>query len=84
MLVVGILRGTSKKTNSPFTVLHVIKDFDDYQLEFCDGQSTDNLYVKGFLDVEVGDEIEPVYGVGYQGKAIVTSINILNNKEDEQ
>ena len=31
------------------------------------------------LDVEVGDTVVPVYGVGYQGKAIVE--NVLVNQE---
>lgn len=76
--VVGILRGISKRTGKEFTVLHVVKDWDDYQLENADGSAVDTHYIKGHVEIDVGDEFEPVYGVGYEGKAIVRSVTILS------
>jgi hypothetical protein len=77
MKVVGITRGKTKEKKKPFTVLHLIGDFDDYQIENSEGNTAQNVYVAGDQDVEVGDEIELVYGVGFEGKAVVKGINVL-------
>lgn len=76
MKVVGIFRGQNKE-NKSFTVLHVIKDFDDYQLDNAEGNAVDTLFIRGQLKVDIGNEIDPIYGVGYQGKAIVKDIVIF-------
>ena len=77
--VVGITRGRTKETQKPYTVLHVIKEFDDWISDNSEGNAVDTLFVRLDLDVEVGDTVVPVYGVGYQGKAIVE--NVLVNQE---
>lgn len=74
MNVVGIKRGLSKETQKPFTVLHVVKSFDDYDQENSEGNAVESLYVRKNVQVEVGDEIEPVYGVGFKGMAIVKDV----------
>ena len=70
--VVGILNDSKKG----YTVLHVIKDWDDWQIENChvDGNCVDTLFIRKQIDCKVGDTVQVVYGVGYQGKAIVKDI----------
>lgn len=77
MQVVGIFRGKTKDKNDDYTVIHVIGDFEDYQQENAIGNKAESHYVKGYVDVNLGDEIELVYGIGYQGKAIVKGISVL-------
>ena len=72
--VVGIVKGVSKK-GSQFTILHLLGSFDSYNIsKGAKGQSVSNVYVSKDLDVNLNDVIQLVYGVGYQGKAIVVDI----------
>jgi len=77
--VLGITRGRSRETQKPYTVLHVVKEFDDWISDYSEGNAVDTLFVRMNLDVNVGDTIVPIYGVGYQGKAIVE--NVIVNQE---
>lgn len=77
--VIGIVRGVSKETNKPYSVLHMVTDFDDWQLDKAEGNKVETVFLRGQYDISVGQEIDLVYGVGYQGKAIVTGIKILDN-----
>lgn len=80
--IVGLVRGTSKAKNTPYTVLHCVTDFEEYQLPYADGNKVQEAFIRGYLDVEVGDEVELVYGVGYEGKAIVTGVNVLDRNSN--
>lgn len=72
--VVGVRKGVTKQAK-PFTVIHVLSDFDDYMLQHgCDGQMAQNIYIGKYVDVCIGDVVSAVYGVGFGGKAIVTDI----------
>lgn len=72
--VVGITLGKSKEKGKPFTVLHVITDFEEWIADNSEGNAVTTLYISRHIDVNVGDTIKPIYGVGYQGKAIVVDI----------
>lgn len=72
--VVGITLGVSKKYDKPFTVLHVITDFEDWIADSSEGNAVTTLYITRHVDVNIGDTIKPIYGVGFQGKAIVVDI----------
>lgn len=74
--VVGITRGVRKETGKRYTVLHVITDFEDWLADNSEGNAVTTLYISKNVDVNVGDTIKPIYGVGYQGKAIVVDILI--------
>lgn len=74
--VVGITRGIRKETGKPYTVLHVITDFEDWLADNSEGNAVTTLYISKNVDVNIGDTIRPIYGVGYQGKAIVVDILI--------
>lgn len=75
--VVGVVRGLSKG-GSPYTVLHILTDFDDYMLgKGATGQKAENVYILGNINVGVGSECELVYGVGYGGKAIVKDVVVI-------
>lgn len=77
MKVVGIVTGVSKSTGNPFTILHVVKDFAGYQVKDALGNAVDTLFVRGYVNVAVNDEIEPIYDVGYQGKAVIRSVTVI-------
>lgn len=79
MKIVGITRGTSKK-NLPFTVLHVIGEFDDYQAQRSSGKKAENIYIGKNINVNLEDEVNLVYGVGFGGKAIVKDVIVLSSK----
>lgn len=73
--VVGITLGRTREKGKPFTVLHVITDFEDWISDNSEGNAVTTLYISNrHVDVNVGDTIKPIYGVGYQGKAIVVDI----------
>lgn len=73
--VVGVRHGLTKEGKKPYTVVHLLHDFDDYmKAHGCSGQSAENVYVASNVDVEIGEQIQLVYGVGFGGKAIVTGI----------
>ena len=79
--VVGILNGVSKETRKEYTVLHVVKDFEEYRKPFSQGVCTENVYVPDKINVNVGDIVEFVYTKGYQGKAVVKAVDVIKNKE---
>ena len=73
MTIVGIV--TSERGGKNSTTLHVVGDFDAYQLNpdsgyICQGQTAESIYVGGHdcSGLEVGQEIEIYYG-----KAITTA-----------
>lgn len=75
--LVGFSKGTSKQ-GSPYTVIHVVSQFDDYMTQRgSQGCKAENLYVQGNLSLEIGKEYQLVYGVGFGGKAIVTGVNLV-------
>lgn len=76
MKIVGLLFGVSKSSGKEYTVLHTVKEFDDYQKEKSKGVCTESVYVPTRLGVKVGDEIELVYDKGFEGKAIVKDVII--------
>lgn len=75
--VVGVVRGTSKG-GSPYTVLHILTEFDEYMTSkgAC-GQKAENVYILGHVVAEVGSKCQLVYGVGYGGKAIVKDVLVV-------
>ena len=79
--VVGILHGVSKETKRDYTVLHVLKEFEEYQKPFSVGQCTESVYVRDNINVNVGDIVEILYTKGYQGKAVVFAVNVIKDKE---
>ena len=81
--VVGIVKGVNKKTNTPYTVLHTVSDFDSYSLSNGSvGCSANNVYIRGNINCKVGDVVQFVYGVGYQGKAIVVDAVIIKEGDN--
>lgn len=76
--VVGIQKGVSKTNNQPYTVVHAIGEFETYQNG--SGQRVENQYIKGNLDVALGEDVEWIYGVGFGGKAVVTGIKKREGK----
>lgn len=78
MKVLGIVTGQNKETKKPFTVLHVVGEFDDWQKNAI-GQKVKELFVGGqLIPAKIGDDIEPVYDIGWGGKAIVKDVVIFN------
>lgn len=73
MDIVGIRRGITKK-NKDFTVLHGVTDFDDYEMDGAEGNKVVTIYVGKALDVNLGDTVDIIYGVGFEGKAVVKDV----------
>lgn len=77
MKVLGYFRGTTKQTKKDYTVIHVSKEFEDYQRENAVGFATESIYVPNRIDLNIGDEIELEYDKGFGGQAIVKNVKIL-------
>lgn len=79
MQVLGIQRG-KKKSGDDFTVLHVMREFDDYEAKTGTGVACENVFIgKNIPYVNVGDDIELVYGKGFQGKAVIKDIKLSSD-----
>ena len=82
MQVLGIQRLT-KKDGSEATILHVKRDFDEYELKTGEGFACENIYVGHSLPyLQLGDVIEIVYGKGFQGKAVIKDISVIPGETD--
>lgn len=75
--VVGIKRGVTKQGRQ-WTVLYLIGDFNDYE-ENVEGHCCKEIFVYGYVDVKLQDEVEIKYSVGFQGKAVITGITVIEN-----
>lgn len=77
MKVVGLFRGIAKDGKSNYTIVHLVGDFEDYQEDNSVGNVAENHYIRGYVEVSLGDEVEKIYGVGFGGKAVVKSLRKL-------
>lgn len=69
--VVGFYHGVSKNTGKPFTKLAL--EFEvDYQGYV--GKDVKSEFVNHYVEVQVGDQIDLVYGCRNDGKAFVRDI----------
>lgn len=81
--VLGIQHCISKK-GRPYTVLHCVSDFDDYSVEHgSQGLKCQNIYVASNLPVSCGQTVEFIYGVGFDGKAIVVDVKPIDDKSSK-
>lgn len=76
--VVGIKRGISKEKGRPWTVLYLLGDFGDYE-ENVEGHCCKEIFVYGYCDVKLNEEVEIKYSVGFQGRAVVSGIAVIEN-----
>jgi hypothetical protein len=74
--VVGKQIGVSKDNNKPWTKIFMMGEFDDY-IEDAQGKTVTEVFMKGVVDVNVGDNVEVKYSPGFQGKAQVTGLVIM-------
>lgn len=76
--VIGIKRGVSKEKGRPWTVLYILGDFGDYE-ENVEGHCCQEVFVHGYQDVKLKEVVEIKYSVGFQGKAVVSGITVIEN-----
>lgn len=76
--VIGIKRGVTKDKGRPWTVLYLVGEFNDYE-ENVEGQCCKEIFVYGYLDVKLQEEVEIKYSVGFQGKAVISGITVIEN-----
>lgn len=76
--VIGRQSVKSKKNNKIYDILHCTKDFADNQTH-CDGIAVETLFIEHFKDIPVGSCVSPVYSKGFDGRAILERVEIVEN-----
>ena len=79
----GIITRTSKNGKVGSTLFIGGIEMDDYARTadiLCKGFMCQQVYVPKAITANVGDAIELVYGVGFQGKAVVTDVKVTSKK----
>lgn len=79
----GIVTRTSKNGKIGSVLYIGGINMDDYSRSAdicCKGYQCQQVYVPKVVDANVGDQIEIVYGVGFQGKAVITDVKITKTK----
>ncbi len=64
------------------TVVYYTTAFSDYEknsAEDMSGVKTGNEYIRGTVDVAVGDEVRFVYEKGFQDKAVCTGLEVIQS-----
>jgi hypothetical protein len=77
--VIGIERGVNKKYNTPFTILHTMTEFNDYEKNNrgAQGNKCESTYIRGNISVAVGDIVKFVYVKGFNNEAVVSDVEII-------
>jgi hypothetical protein len=77
--IVGIEMGFNKTSGKPFTVLHTVCEFNDYETtnRGAEGKKCESTYIRGSVKCEIGDEVNFTYQPGWNNKAEVTGIEIV-------
>ena len=77
MQILGIQRIT-KQNGQNVTVLHVTRDFDEYESRNGQGIACENIYIgKPLPYLKLGDYIDLVYAKGFMGKAVIRDVVVL-------
>ena len=79
----GIITRTSKSGKIGSTLFIGGVEMDDYAKSadiLCKGYMCQQVYVPKAIDANIGDSIELIYGVGFQGKAVVTDVIVTPKK----
>jgi hypothetical protein len=77
--VIGIERGINKKYNTPFTILHTLTTFNDYEVQNkgAQGRKAEVTYIRGTINCSLGDKVEFCYQPGFNNEAVVSDVKIL-------
>lgn len=83
----GIVQGVVTRVKDDgrvSTMVHITGvDFTDYDQEadLCAGKGVEQVYLSKKVDCRPGDKVDVVYRPGYQGKATVDRIIVLEKKK---
>ena len=75
----GIIVRSTKSGSVGSTLFIGGQPMEEYDLKAdyrCDGYRVSQVYVPKIVDAKVGDKIDLVWGVGFQGKAVVKDVVI--------
>ena len=80
--IIGIKEITTKAGNKGWE-FHMADSFSEYDLEhsICTGCQVISEYSSTHFPVKVGDEVNLVYGKGYQGKAQLVDIQLATDNK---
>ena len=80
----GIVTRTGKTGKVGSTLYIGGCEMDDYAKSadiLCKGYMCQSVYVPRAIDAQIGDGIELIYGVGFQGKAVIKDVIITPKKK---
>ena len=79
--ILGIKKGKNKEGN-PSYVYYFSDDYSDYERNNaeCLGSPVSSIYSSKDFKVNVGDELELIYGRGFQDKAVLKEIRIISER----
>ena len=83
----GIVQGIvsrQKDDGKISTIIHLTGiEFDDYSQEaqIHEGKGVEQIYCSKMVDCHPGDRVDVVYRPGYQGKAMVDRVVVLDKKK---
>lgn len=79
----GIVTRTSKNGKVGSTLYIGGLEMDDYAKSadiLCKGYQCQQVYVPKAIEANIGDDIDLIWGVGFQGKAVVKDVKVTPKK----
>lgn len=76
----GIVTRTSKNGKVGSVLFIGGESMTDYDMQAdikCEGFRCESVWVPREVNAHKGDQVELVYGVGFQGKAVVTDVKVF-------
>ncbi len=80
--VMGFRVIENKEKGTVATMVYYTTDFSDYEknsAEDISGVKTAGEYIRGLVNVNVGDEVRFVYEKGFQDKAVCTGLEVTQS-----
>lgn len=87
LIVIGIRRARSKKSDAVWTTYHCKKEFSDYELENSDeiiGKAVEVVMTSADFSIEIGDEVQFFYGKAIGDYQPVVDFKMIRKADSKQ